>query len=157
MKTRYHLRRNHACGIRLFFGLLFSSAFASLIFHILSEILSTNLLGETEISTNFSLRAFIGIWIFEMLFVFLIAVCVGMPLLWLSRRLGLANVFTASGAGLMLGLIVSIFYGGVDIRSLDSIFFAVAVFGVPGLIGGFTFWAAINGDLKSEIQNSQKS
>lgn len=144
-------------GVRVVLGLLLSSALAALIFQILSEILTMNWQGEVGMTTDFSLRTFVGIWIFEAFLVFIIALCIGMPFLWLSQRLRVANVVTASGIGLMLGLIVSVFYGGADIRSPDSIFFAMTVFGLPGLIGGLTFWATINGGRKIEVQNPPNS
>ena len=143
--------------IRLLFGLLSASVLATLVFEILSWVFSANSAQQAGEGANFSLRTFLAIWMIHAFFAFVIAVCAGVPIFWLALRLRVVNIFAACGAGLMLGLALSTLYGGVDIRSSDSTLFALAVFGIPGLIGGLTCWVVIKGGLKLDGQHSPNS
>ncbi len=128
-------------AVRLLVGLVLSSALAALIFEIVSRVLRAGSRDQTAWSANFSLRAFIGIWLLDAIFVLALATVVALPSAWIARRLGVANAFTAGAVGLLLGLFVSFLYGDTAIRSLASVLFTICTFGLPGLIAGLTFWA----------------
>lgn len=60
-----------------------------------------------------------------------------MPIFFVARRMGMANLFTAIMSGFIVGLLVSILYGGPDFGSLLGLVKMMATFGVPGVIAAY--------------------
>lgn len=83
--------------------------------------------------------------VFQSMFVLIIFVCVGLPIFFVARRMGIANLFTTITSGLIVGLLVSILYGGPDFDSLLGFVKMVVTFGTPGVIAAYALWYAVRG------------
>jgi hypothetical protein len=132
-----------ASAVRMLVGLLLSAALGALAFEMLSRILAPSSPDRASSTVDASSYAFVGIWLFDAFFVLALAAIVGLPIAWVAKRFRMANAFTAGAVGLIVGLAISLIYGGADMRSPASVVFMLGTFGIPGAIAGLTFWAVV--------------
>jgi spore maturation protein SpmA len=81
--------------------------------------------------------------VFQSMFVLIIFLCLGLPIFFVARRMGMANLFTAITSGFIVGLLVSILYGGPDFDSLLGFVKMMLIFGVSGVIAAYALWYAV--------------
>lgn len=82
---------------------------------------------------------------FQTMLVLPIYICVGLPIFLVARRMQLANLFTAITSGFVVGLLVSILYGGPDFGSLLGFVEMMVTFGAPGSIAACALWYSVRG------------
>lgn len=129
---------------RIAAGITVGSVLAATWFHLLVIMMSSDMLigrqhaGEQRISEVLIKHA--SLIAFQSMFVLIIFVCVGLPIFFVARRMGMANLFTAITSGFIVGLLVSILYGGPDFGSLLGFVKMVVTFGTPGVIAAYALW-----------------
>ncbi len=124
---------------RLLGGLALSSVVAVAAFHL---GLFIGLGGIPSPAAPSPLRASLGVFLFEVLLVFLIGLVIALPSFIIAQKMGKANVWSASLLGALIGLGASALYGGLEAQSLLEASRTFALFCIPGLLGGVAFWIA---------------
>lgn len=129
---------------RLFFfrriaaGIVVGSASAATWFHLSNIFLTSSVLDGQPIFEVLVKHA--SLIVFQSMFALVIFVVVGLPIYFLARRIGKANLLSAIGSGFIVGLLVSALYGGPDFGSLRGFATMVLMFGISGVIAAYAFW-----------------
>ncbi|MDP2198129.1 MAG: hypothetical protein Q8K01_06065 [Sulfurimicrobium sp.] len=129
---------------RIAAGIVVGSTFSATWFHLSNILLASGSSDGQRLSVVLVKHA--SLIVFQSMFALVIFVVVGLPIYFLARRIGKANFFSAIASGFIVGLLVSVLYGGPDFDSLRGFAKEVSMFGISGVIAAYAFWYFVRSD-----------
>lgn len=134
---------------RLVIGVVIGSILAATWFHLSGFLMSSNGPGDQQLNGAPELFKLllkhVSLVAFQSVVALVIFVCIGLPVYFVARRLGADNLRTAIASGFVVGLLVSMLYGGPEFNSLVGLLTTFVNFGTSGMIGACALWYYMRG------------